>query len=698
MDSSEPTGRLASEPPTRPVSGREASAQTPALSPGDGTNRPPAGSGGLVLGRYRLEERLGAGGFGVVWRARDEHLEREVAVKTIARADTASRGGGDDRPAREAKAAARLNHPGIVALYEMGADAGSVYLVSELVRGSTFAELGRARALSDRDVGRIGVALADALGHAHARGVIHRDVKPQNVIVLAEPAAGAGFAKLADFGVAHLVGDEPLTRTGDIVGTLAYMAPEQAEGRAPTGACDVYSLALTLYEGLAGENPVRGRSPAETARLVGQYVPSLREYRRDLPIALCRGLDACLEPRPEHRPDLAELRDWVDESVDRLESRGGLIEPGTLARFGLLRRGERRAEPARERERFEPEPSPGRGEPEHFELEPPPRRFEPESPRARPLPAELEPRFAREADAGFRAEARRARFAGLLGRAGAGLAAGGLMLAALTVPDAGSPVAPLPAAGVVALAVALLPRVAWLLGAAAALLWLALGAGLGGAALLASLAVAPTPLLLVRAGPAWSVPAIAPLLGTIALGPAFVAVAGLASTPARRAGLGAAGYLWLAGAEVLAGDSLLYGAPAAVPAPSAWVGSLPSALTDVVPSFLSTPALAPALAWALFAALLPLAVRGRSPQLDFARGSIWAGGLIAALLVLGDLLASGGAGLDTRGTVVGPLVGLALAVAAATLRSGSSDVPRSRGERPPADAMDRRSLRRMAAL
>ena len=689
MDSSEPTGRLPSEPPTRPVSGGEASARTHALSSGAVTDGARAGAGGLVLGRYRLEERLGAGGFGVVWRARDEHLEREVAVKAIPRAETASEGRGDDRPAREARAAARLNHPGIVALYEMGSDTGSVYLVSELVRGRTFAELGRARALSDRDVGRIGVALADALDHAHARGVIHRDVKPQNVIVLAEPAAGAGFAKLTDFGVAHLVGDEPLTRTGDIVGTLAYMAPEQAEGHAPTGACDVYSLALTLYEGLAGHNPVRGRNPAETARLVGQYLPSLREYRRDLPISLCRGLDACLEPRPEHRPDLAELRDWIDESVDRLESRGGLVEPGTLARFGLLRRGERHEEPVREAESepFDPEPRQTR-EPERLGPERLPRRWDPEPPHERWSPADLERRPADEPFAS-RADRRPTRFAGLLLRAGAGLAAGGLMLAALELPDVSSPVAPVPAASVVAASVALLPRVAWLLAAVAALLWLGLGAGLDGAALLVLLAVAPTPLLLARVGTAWSVPALAPLLGTITLGPAYVAVAGLASTPLRRAALGAAGYLWLAGAEALTGDPLLHGAPAAVPSPGEWESSLPSALTEAVPPFLTTPALVPALVWAVFAAVLPLAVRGRSPKLDLVRGSIWAGGLIAALLGLGDLLASGGAGLEARGTVAGPIVGLVLAVAAAGVRAGAREAPRRRGDRPPADAMDR---------
>src|SRR5204862_8353598 len=107
------------------------------------------------------------------------------------------------RAAREERGAVRLNLPGIVALYELGEDEDAVYLVSELVHGRTLAELPRAGALSDRDVARLGVALCDALAHAHDRKVIHRDVKPQNVIVAAEPAAGAGFAKLAGFGVAH---------------------------------------------------------------------------------------------------------------------------------------------------------------------------------------------------------------------------------------------------------------------------------------------------------------------------------------------------------------------------------------------------------------------------------------------------------------------------------------------------------------
>src|SRR3954454_24505618 len=136
----------------------------------------------LVLDRYRLEQRLGAGGFGVVWRARDERLERAVAVKVLPH-----RRGMGKRAEREALAAARLNHPGIVTLYEAGSDDEAAYLVSELVEGRTLDELLADGALSDRDVARIGVALADALDHAHRNGVIHRDVKPGNVMVPMEP-------------------------------------------------------------------------------------------------------------------------------------------------------------------------------------------------------------------------------------------------------------------------------------------------------------------------------------------------------------------------------------------------------------------------------------------------------------------------------------------------------------------------------
>ena len=243
----------------------------------------------LVAGRYRLGHRLGSGGFGTVYAAHDERLDRPVALKLIA-AD----GPAPERAQREALAAARLHHRGIVAVFDAGDAPEGRYLVSELVRGRTLDALEREGALSDRDVLRVGLVLADALEHAHERGVIHRDVKPQNVIV---PDDGEG-AKLTDFGIAHLAGDEPLTRTGDVVGTLAYMAPEQAAGERVDERADLYSLALVLYEALAGANPVRRPSPAATARLVGTVLPSLRSRRARPARRAVRGA----RPRARARP------------------------------------------------------------------------------------------------------------------------------------------------------------------------------------------------------------------------------------------------------------------------------------------------------------------------------------------------------------------------------------------------------------
>jgi hypothetical protein len=275
----------------------------------------------LVLGRYRMQERLGSGGFGTVYAARDERLRRDVAIKVIPREHT-----DDDRAGREARVAARLNHPNVVALYELGVDDHNVYLVSELVEGRTLAELIAEDALSDRDIARIGAALCDGLAHAHERGVVHRDVKPQNVMVVAQPARGSGFAKLTDFGVAHLAGDEPLTRTGDVVGTLAYMAPEQAEGNRVTWEADVYSLALSLYEAWTGVNPVRKRGPAATARQLGKPITSLGRMRRDLPPELVTAIDLALDPRPERRPGPEELAGVLRGLSRELSDEGALEE------------------------------------------------------------------------------------------------------------------------------------------------------------------------------------------------------------------------------------------------------------------------------------------------------------------------------------------------------------------------------------
>jgi hypothetical protein len=283
--------------------------------------------GEMVMERFRLMERIGSGGMGTVYRAFDERLQRHVAVKEIAGTDAA-------RVVREAQAAARLNHPGIVTLYELGSQDGRALLVSELVEGATLAELAQGGDMSDREVAEFGADVCEALAHAHDRGVIHRDVKPQNVIVRIDDGAGRR-AKLMDFGIASLVGAPSLTATGEVVGTLAYMAPEQAEGLAVEEPADVYSLALTLYECWAGVNPVARATPAQTAREIGGPLPSLGDYRPDLSEHLVGCVDECLHADPDARPSLADLDYSLDTAIPALDDRCAVparLESGAAAK------------------------------------------------------------------------------------------------------------------------------------------------------------------------------------------------------------------------------------------------------------------------------------------------------------------------------------------------------------------------------
>jgi eukaryotic-like serine/threonine-protein kinase len=285
--------------------------------------------GSLVLNRFLIERRIGSGGFGTVYEAWDGRLERPVAVKAIESVGPQ----GSDRVLREAQAAARLNHPGIVTLYEMGEEDGNALLVTELVDGTTLARLNREGTLSDREIGEIGADLCEALDHAHERAVVHRDIKPQNVLVTEE---GEPSAKLMDFGVARLTDAAALTAPGDVVGTLAYMAPEQAEGRAVGPAADVYALALMLYESWSGEHPTRRATPAATARAIGTRMRPLRRLRPDLPRELCETVDACLQSRPDRRPSLEELGGAIESSLDRLAEHAPHSERSLSLRLGAV--------------------------------------------------------------------------------------------------------------------------------------------------------------------------------------------------------------------------------------------------------------------------------------------------------------------------------------------------------------------------
>ena len=333
-----------------------------------------------MLERYRLHERLGAGGFGVVWRASDELLQREVALKRI------PLGAGDDgeRAMREALVCARLSHPAIVALYEACVRDGAMYLISELVEGRTLASLIADGSLLDSQVLEIGIALCGALAHAHARGVVHRDIKPQNVLVPDRREQPPQAAKLTDFGGASLAGEDILTRTGDVLGTLAYMAPEQSEGKPAGEPADVYSLALVLYEALTGDNPVRGANPAETARRIGRPVEPLRPAAPGSPLlAHATPSTGPSRPRPRAVAGWGPLRAALEDAHQHREQGGDASAPrGRCA--GRAKPGpEHRRRPGRE-QRTGPDSSPppadlarGVADP----LAPPPRE-----PRARARP------------------------------------------------------------------------------------------------------------------------------------------------------------------------------------------------------------------------------------------------------------------------------------------------------------------------
>jgi serine/threonine protein kinase len=588
--------------------------------PRDAPSSAPAADA-LVLGRYRLRERLGAGGFGVVWSAHDELLHRDVAVKRIPLAPEED----GERASREALASARLAHPAIVALYEACPADDAFYLISELVDGPTLAQLIDDDELDDEELLEIGVALCSALAHAHERGVIHRDVKPQNVLIPDRPDTGkplaeafGGVAKLTDFGGARLSGQDVLTRTGDVLGTLAYMAPEQSDGREVSEQADLYSLALVMYEALSGVQPVRGATPAETVRRLGRPVPSLARARRGLSRELTRAIDRALAQSPSARGTLAELRAAFERELGEHD--------------------QTRATPARE-ERRERQPT----------------RLLPRRRGADQLgPDEL------RADQGEQDDPTHA---------------GTPSLAGWGDQSPFSPANPVEPAVPVRIPRASrrgLPRVVWFALALALAVWQA-ASGRPGAALLVLAALLPIAVLPIgrrdRPGTGgWLLCALAPALGLIGLAAAFPAIAGQSSRWRMRAALGALGYWWLVLAEPLAGRQMWLGPLAGTPARATWEGSLSSAAAHVVWPLLSVSVLLGALLWALAAALLPLLVRGRGAALDVVAVTVWTALVVLVTSRLDGSLATAGAAAAARGLVLGAVLGGALAVAARALR------------------------------
>jgi Protein kinase domain len=248
----------------------------------------------LVLGRYRPLRPLGSGGSGSVWLVRDERLARDVALKIVPR-----EGKAGSRAEREVEAATRLRHPRCLRALALERDDRHVYVAYPYVAGSTLREHLRGAGLDDATAVEAAAQVLEALAHAHAKGIVHRDVKPANVIL---EHGDDVSVRLLDFGLAQMDQAETLTAVGDVPGTLGYIAPERLAGAEATGAADVWAVGVLLWEALAGRHPFWAVSPLETARRVEAGARPLATVRPDLPRALCRTVDRMLLLAPGQRP------------------------------------------------------------------------------------------------------------------------------------------------------------------------------------------------------------------------------------------------------------------------------------------------------------------------------------------------------------------------------------------------------------
>jgi len=255
----------------------------------------------LVLDRYRPLRPLGSGGSGSVWLARDEKTGLDVALKMIAREGKAAA-----RAEREAAAAAQLRHPACLRAYGFGRDSRHVYIAYEFVPGRTYREVLRAGELTDDAAIEACAQVCDGLAHAHAAGILHRDVKPSNVL-LADDEKNS--ARVLDFGLAQMADSETLTEQGDVPGTLAYISPERLAGAEATPGADVWAVGVMLWEALAGRHPFWRGSMLETARSIEAGARPLGALRPDLPKRLLRLVDSTLSTDPARRPTARELAD-----------------------------------------------------------------------------------------------------------------------------------------------------------------------------------------------------------------------------------------------------------------------------------------------------------------------------------------------------------------------------------------------------
>jgi predicted Ser/Thr protein kinase len=290
---------------------------------------------GQTLKHYEIESEIGRGGMGVVYRARDTRLNRPVAIKCLPQEFSLDA----DRKRRftqEARAASAVSHPAIAQIFDVDETEAGLFIVMELVEGRTVRELLQAQELDSLGALEIAIQVAGGLAKAHESGIVHRDIKAENIIVTSD-----GHAKILDFGLAKRLDSAPgadgatvlsqmetavRTRVGVVVGTLQYMSPEQARGRAVDGRSDVFSLGVVLYEMVTGQLPFAGSSPLDTFHAIAyEEVRPVTTLRPNLPGSLQRVIGRCLRKRPEDRyPDaraLAEDLRLVKEEIESGTSR-----------------------------------------------------------------------------------------------------------------------------------------------------------------------------------------------------------------------------------------------------------------------------------------------------------------------------------------------------------------------------------------
>jgi serine/threonine-protein kinase len=277
---------------------------------------PPLFPEGIVADRYRIIETIGVGGSATVFEAEDLLTGELVALKAIPAEEKLRR-----RARREMRAVSSLDHGAIVRMLSNAEDENYIFVSFELVRGNDLSVVLRERRLEESEILRAVAAVCDALEHAHARGVIHRDVKPGNILLRED-----GILKLTDFGIAQM--DHPdATVDESLLGTLSYMAPEQVRGEMLTGSVDVWAAALVAYEALTRKNPYRSKNPVELAEKHRKLQLSLRAERPDLPEAATKMIDRALDLDNQRRPLPSQLRDALLRGAVAMERGGAEVDP-----------------------------------------------------------------------------------------------------------------------------------------------------------------------------------------------------------------------------------------------------------------------------------------------------------------------------------------------------------------------------------